>query len=580
MTSKLNVDKMQDLMYKRKNIRNISVIAHVDHGKSTLTDALVSRAGLISESQSGKKRFTDNREDEIERGITIKSTAVSMFFEINANDEDDCFLNSSLDRDGNQFLINLIDSPGHVDFSSEVTAALRVTDGAILVVDVVSGVSSQTETVLRQALTERIKPVLVINKIDRAILEQKLEPEKLYQRLKKIIEDVNNLISIYSSDHSDNDDNDDNKSDKIFKCAYLDPTKGNVAFAAGRDGWSFTLSTFAKLYAKKSKQSFESLINKLWNDNFFDSSAKKWRTHSKSENNENGFQRGFNLYILDPLYKTLNICLENNFTEIEKLTEKLDINLKFKEEDKEKLTGRDLMQYTMKKWLPAADAMLELIINHLPSPLVAQRYRCDNLYEGPLDDLAAIGIRECDMTGCLMIYISKQIPDNNDKTKFYAFGRVFSGTAESGMKVRIMGPDYKPNEQENGSLFIKNLTRCVCMVGDQAISMDKIPCGNIIALSGIDKYLTKSGTISNYDLAHNIKTMKFSVSAVVRCAVEPQNPTDLNKFIEGLRRLCRSDPLVQCESDNGQHIIAGAGELHLEICLRDLEKLYAKVSLI
>ena len=110
--------------------------------------------------------------------------------------------------------------------------------------------------------------------------------------------------------------------------------------------------------------------------------------------------------------------------------------------------------------------------------------------------------------------------------------------------------------------------------------MDKIPCGNIIALSGIDKYLTKSGTISNYDLAHNIKTMKFSVSAVVRCAVEPQNPTDLNKFIEGLRRLCRSDPLVQCESDNGQHIIAGAGELHLEICLRDLEKLYAKVSLI
>jgi len=304
---------MQDLMFKRKNIRNISVIAHVDHGKSTLTDALVSRAGLISEASSGKKRFTDNREDEIERGITIKSTAVSMYFEM--SDEQ---LNESLDREGNGFLVNLIDSPGHVDFSSEVTAALRVTDGAVLVVDVVSGVSSQTETVLRQALNERIKPVLVINKIDRAILEQKLEPDKLYQRFRKIIDDVNSLISIYSDHESDSDESKEEVEGEIksiinepFKCSHLDPTKGNVAFAAGRDGWAFTLKSFAKFYSKKSKQSISFLVNKLWNDNYFDMESKKWREDSKSE----ALPRGFCQYVLDPLYKMLNICIENNHDE-------------------------------------------------------------------------------------------------------------------------------------------------------------------------------------------------------------------------------------------------------------------------
>ncbi len=200
------------IMKNLEQVRNIGITAHVDHGKTTLSDSLLAAAGIISEKIAGQALALDYLDVEQKRGITVKSANVSLYHEYR----------------GKPYVINLIDTPGHVDFSAKTTRSLRVLDGAILVVDAVEGVMTQTEMYLRMALEERVRPVLFINKVDRLIKELRLSPQEIQQRFIQIIKEVNQLISMYA--------------DPEFKTKWqLDPAKGHVAFGSARDRWGFTV---------------------------------------------------------------------------------------------------------------------------------------------------------------------------------------------------------------------------------------------------------------------------------------------------------------------------------------------------
>jgi len=555
-------------MDKKRNIRNMSVIAHVDHGKSTLTDSLVSKAGIIAANKAGETRATDTRKDEQERCITIKSTAISMYFDMDKKDLEFIKQDRAKKADGSLetgFLINLIDSPGHVDFSSEVTAALRVTDGALVVVDCVSGVCVQTETVLRQAIAERIRPILFMNKMDRALLELQLEQEELYQTFQRIVENVNVIVATYCDD------------DGPMGTVRVDVNNGSVGFGSGLHGWAFTLKQFAEMYASKFGVDIDKMMKKLWGESFFNAKTKKW---SKTKDEDN--KRSFCMYVLDPIYMVFDAIMNFKKEQTEKLLTKLTttggkiVKDMLKTEEKE-MEGKPLMKAVMRTWLPAGEAMFQMICIHLPSPVTAQKYRAELLYEGPHDDLACMGIKNCDSDAPLMMYISKMVP-TSDKGRFYAFGRVFSGKIATGMKARIMGPNFVPGKKDD--LYEKSIQRTILMMGGRVEAIEDVPAGNICGLVGVDQFLVKTGTITTFKEAHNMKVMKFSVSPVVRVAVEPKNPADLPKLVEGLKRLSKSDPMVQIlTEESGEHIIAGAGELHLEICLKDLEEDHAQIPL-
>jgi len=380
--------------------------------------------------------------------------------------------------------------------------------------------------------------------------------EEAYTNFNRAIESVNVIIATYN--------------DEKLGDIQVWPEKGNVGMGSGLHGWGFGVARFASMYAKKFGVAKEKLMCKFWGDNFFNPKTKKWTKKGYNAKNKK-LERAFCMFILKPISTLFDAIMNDKKAVYTKMLKTLNVTIP---KDAVELTGKPLLKRVMQTWLPAAEQLMGMIINHLPSPRTAQAYRAENLYSGPVDDEAGVAIAKCDPKGPLMMYVSKMVP-TSEKGRFYAFGRVFSGVIGTGQNVRILGPDYEVGKKTD--LYCKKIQRTVLMMGRYIEQLVDCPCGNILGLVGVDAYLLKAGTITTFEQAHPFVTMKYSVSPVVRVAVECTNASDLPKLMEGLKRLAKSDPLVLCyTAPTGEHVIAGAGELHLEICLKDLKDDFMK----
>ncbi|CAI4050027.1 hypothetical protein N7582_004812 [Saccharomyces uvarum] len=396
-------------------IRNICIVAHVDHGKTSLSDSLLASNGIISQRLAGKIRFLDARPDEQLRGITMESSAISLYFRVLHKQE------GSDEPLVNEHLVNLIDSPGHIDFSSEVSAASRLCDGAVVLVDVVEGVCSQTITVLRQCWTEKLKPILVLNKIDRLITELQLTPQETYIHLSKVIEQVNSVIGSFFANERQLDDlswreqleQNENAEyiEKDDSGIYFNPTDNNVIFASAVDGWGFNIGQLAKFYEQKLGAKRENLQKVLWGDFYMDPKTKKI-INSKGLKGRS-LTPLFTSLILENIWKIYqNVIISRDSNMVEKIAKTL--NIKLLPRDLRSKDDKQLLRTIMGQWLPVSTAVLLTVIEKLPSPLESQTDRLDTILASEadaanMDPKLLEAMKTCDREGPVSAYVSKML---------------------------------------------------------------------------------------------------------------------------------------------------------------------------
>ncbi|CAO1630088.1 unnamed protein product [Sympodiomycopsis kandeliae] len=541
---------MMSMMNFPDMVRNVVVAGHLHSGKTKLMDMLVEETHKVEIDMDRNTRYTDSHLLERERGISIKSAPLSLVLPTTR---------------GKSYLCNLIDTPGHVNFQDEVAAASRLADGVVLVVDVIEGVMCNTEAVIKHAIREGLSIVVVLNKIDRLILELRLPPAEAYFKIRHAIDEINNVIATH----------DPNPSRKIG------PERGNLVFASTQSGWSFTLRSFARLYSDSyGGIDVDEFAKRLWGNIYYNAESRNFSRKAADPESK----RSFVHFILEPLYKLYSQVLSSETESLKKTLDKLGIHLR---PAVYKVDSKSLLKIVLNHFFGPSTGLMDVISEHVPSPKDAAAKKVAHTWTGPTsasgEEPSALlqSMRSCDAEGPLVIQVTK-LYQTIDALDFRAFGRVMSGTAHVGDRVKVLGEGYSQDDEED--MVSATIDGVWVSETRYVVPAEGIPAGSLVLLSGVDANITKTGTIVSpsipADDLYIFRPLTHMTQSVLKIAVEPLNPSELPKMLEGLRKINKSYPLATTKvMESGEHIILGTGELYLDCIMHDLRKLYSEIEI-
>lgn len=453
-------DFLAGLMTKPELVRNVALAGHFHHGKTTLMDLFVQHTHNSNWELAKEYRYTDCRQDEQLRGLSIKSKPISLV------------LQNSKDK---SYLINMMDTPGHPNFSDEISAAFRLCDGAIIVVDSVEGITFHTEKIIKAAIKENLDIILCLNKIDRIVLELKLPPNDAYFKIKHILDEFNRVINENSIFNTEN------------KIHFVSPDRNNVIFTSSSYGIIFTLESYARKYNEVygTKSDAKTFSKFLWGDIYFNKTTRKF-SKKPSEETPN---RSYVEFILEPMYKLMGYTISEEKDFLSPLLARLGIFIKYSEY---KLDPKPLLKLVCNKFYGQYSSFVDVIVEKVVDSKTGALIKIKNNYSGNRNTDVYNDIIKGNSNGPLALNVSK-LYHKYDYLSFDAYGRVLSGTIKKGDIVKVMGEKYNLDEQED--MIVKEVTNMWIYESRYRVEINKVPIGNLVLLEGIDVSISKVNEI-------------------------------------------------------------------------------------